>query len=206
MKLLLIFIVVLSLFSCQRKQSDSSLNELNIPISSNLDSIDPAISYDVVSGNILYQTYETLYQYHYLKRPLTLEPLLAKEMPQFSNDLKKVTIRIKENIRYHDHPSFKGNPRYVTAHDFITQIKRIAFISTRSTGTWLFEGKIEGFDEFRKNVGNDFQKFLNSEISGLKAINDHTLEIKLTPTFPTAKLYFSDEFHGTHSYGSRYSS
>ena len=74
---------------CQRKQSDSSLNELNIPISSNLDSIDPAISYDVVSGNILYQTYETLYQYHYLKRPLTLEPLLAKEMPQFSNDLKK---------------------------------------------------------------------------------------------------------------------
>ena len=104
---LLLFIVVLSLFSCQRKQSDSSLNELNIPISSNLDSIDPAINYDVVSGNILYQTYETLYQYHYLKRPLTLEPLLAKEMPQFSNDLKKVTIRIKENIRYHDHPSFK---------------------------------------------------------------------------------------------------
>ena len=108
-------------------------------ISSNLDSIDPAVSYDSVSGTVVYQVYEQLYQYSYLKRPYEIEPLLAESLPKISEDQLTITIKIKKDVLYHSDPSLKLG-RTVRAEDFITQIKRLAFIPTRSTGSWLFEG------------------------------------------------------------------
>ena len=43
-------------------------------------------------------------------------------------------------------------------------------------------------------MGSDFQKFLNSEISRIKAINDHTLEIKLTQPFPQLNYILAMNF------------
>jgi ABC-type transport system substrate-binding protein len=172
---------ILLFSSC--KQKDNS-NTLNVSLSGEISTIDPANSYDTISASIVYQGYEQLYEYHYLKRPYTLQPHLAEAMPLIENDGKKYTIKIKKGIQYHDDPSFKGEKRFVTAHDFITQIKRLAYLPTNSNGWWLFDGKIKGLNKFRKDAGRDFEKFKSLKIEGLTAVDDHTLVIELNDTYP----------------------
>ncbi len=180
---ILIFMTLVS-YSCRKKNSGNNSNTLSVPLSSEISTLDPANSYDTISASVVYQGYEQLYEYHYLKRPYTLQPLLAKEMPQISADGKTYIIKIKKNIRYHDDPVFEGQPRYLKAQDFITQIKRLAFLPTKSNGWWLFDGRIEGINEFRKSVGTDIQKFQSLNIKGLEAPDDHTLVIKLSKRYP----------------------
>ena len=168
-------------------------NHLKMSISSRIDSIDPAISYDSVSGRVVYQVYEQLYQYSYLKRPYEIEPLLAESLPKMSEDQLTVTIKIKKDVLYHPDPSIKVG-RTVKAEDFITQIKRLAYIPTRSTGSWLFEGIIVGYDKFKKEVGSNFSLFKQKNIEGLKALNEHTLEIKLKRPYPQLKYALAMSF------------
>lgn len=85
--------------------------------------LDPAQSYTSDEAEFTYQVYEPLFQYHYLKRPYSLEPLAAAEMPVpvfldaqgnvLSDDApaKSVvtsvyTIKIKPGIKYQPHPAF----------------------------------------------------------------------------------------------------
>ncbi|MHC4596513.1 MAG: ABC transporter substrate-binding protein, partial [Planctomycetota bacterium] len=48
--------------------------------------LDPGNMRDVYSVIVGSQIFETLYQYHFLKRPYELMPLLAEDMPQVSDD------------------------------------------------------------------------------------------------------------------------
>lgn len=186
MKILIPFLLTLVLgFSCTKKNPLSTGPKvLNVPLSGEISTVDPANSYDTISASVIYQCYEQLYQYHYLKRPYTLEPLLAVGMPEITNNGKRFTIKIKKGIKYHDHPAFGGQPRFVKAQDFITQIKRLAYIPTQSNGWWLFDGRIKGLNEFRDTVKSDFAKFKATNVSGLNAPDDHTLVIDLTETYP----------------------
>lgn len=174
--------LLISVMSCLPRRSQESI--VHIPLETNITSFDTAVSFDSVTANVLHQVHEQLFEYHYLKRPYTLQPLLAKDMPTISNNGKTYTIQIRQGIRYHDHYLFKGEPRYLIADDFITQFKRLAFISTQSSGWWLFDGKIVGLNEFRDEVGTDFSKFFTTEVKGLEAPNDHTLVIHLTNPYP----------------------
>lgn len=178
--LLLIFIVTSACTNNNQRQS----NILNVPLSSEISTLDPANSYDTISASIVYQCYEQLYEYHYLKRPYTLKPLLAESLPSIEDNGKKYVIKLKKNIRYHDDPVFNGKERFVKADDFITQIKRLAFIPTQSNGWWLFDGRIKGLNKFRDTVGSDFTKFKSTKVSGLHAPDDHTLIIELTEVYP----------------------
>ena len=83
--------------------------------------LDPARSYSSNEAIFTGQIYEPPYQYHYLKRPYTLIPLTATELPKvryFSADNIELAaddadiayslyqITIKPEIRYQPHPSF----------------------------------------------------------------------------------------------------
>ena len=92
---LLIIISSLLLFSC-KKEGDP--NTLNVSISGEISTLDPANSYDTISASIVYQGYEQLFEYHYLKRPYTLQPLLAESLPLIEDGGKKYTIKI---IQFH---------------------------------------------------------------------------------------------------------
>ncbi len=177
-------LVLLNLFSACTRDSERPISVVNIPLSSEVSTLDPANSYDTISATVVYQSLEQLFEYHYLKRPYSLKPLLAVDMPEVSDDSLTYTIRIKENIRYHDHPVFGGKPRFLKAQDFIDQIKRLAFYGTQSNGWWLFDGKIIGLNEFREAAGTDLEQLFKHEVKGLKAIDDHTLQIKLTEPYP----------------------
>ncbi|MEK6791890.1 MAG: ABC transporter substrate-binding protein, partial [Deltaproteobacteria bacterium] len=85
--------------------------------------LDPAKSYSSDEYDILAQIYEPPLQYHYLKRPYTLIPLTAEEVPRpayYDRSGKRLNadappelvhravyeIRIKKGLLYEDHPAF----------------------------------------------------------------------------------------------------
>ena len=184
-KFFVIFLLPLLFFSCRKTLYNSKdSNTLNVALTSHIDSFDPSSTYDTVSATVMDQAYETLYEYHYLKRPYSLIPLLADEMPKIENGNTKYTIKIKKNIRYHDNLAFNNQPRFVKAQDFINQFKRLAFVPTQSVGWWLFDKKIKGLNKFRKDAGNSLDKFFSLEVSGLKAFDDYTLIIELNEPQP----------------------
>lgn len=169
--------------SCDRSSKKIERNIVHVPLSDEVATLDPANAYDTISASVIYQVYETLFEYHYLKRPYTLQPLLAKELPIIEDDGKRYTIRIKEGIQYHDDIAFQGKPRTVKAQDFINQIKRLAYTPTRSNGWWLFDNKIVGLNEFRDKVTN-LDEFFSTDVEGLSTPNDHTLVIQLKRPYP----------------------
>lgn len=168
---------------CTQK-NDGKKNILNYALTSNVPTLDPASSYDTVSAKIVYQIYESLFEYNYLIRPYQLKPLLAKEMPKIGDDGLTYTIKIKQNIQYHETPIFGGKKRFVKSVDFINQIKRLAFKPTKSSGWWLFDGKIKGLNKFRKEAKSDLSNFFSYNVSGLQAPDEHTLVIKLNQPYP----------------------
>ncbi len=187
--------IALTLRGCPKNKSgDNSLNTLNYPLSGEISTLDPANSYDVISATVIYQCVEPLFQYHYLKRPYTLEPLIAAEMPKIEQNGLRYIIKIKKNIRYNDDPSFRGKPRFVKAQDFITQLKRLAFIPNRSNGWWLFDGKIKGLNKFRRTVKSNLDLLVKTEVEGLKAPDDHTLVIDLKEPYPQMMVALAMSF------------
>lgn len=183
----LVFIVLSLLVSsigCTKKVDPKQKKTLSIALTSEVSTLDPVNSYDNVSGSVIYNIYEQLYEYHYLNRPYELKPLLAEAMPLMENLGKRYVIKLKKNIRYHDHPAFKGQTRHVKAEDFITQIKRLSYTPLNSTGWWVIDGVISGVNDFKKVVGSDFVKFKSTPISGVTAPDDYTLIIDLTQASP----------------------
>jgi oligopeptide transport system substrate-binding protein len=186
MKKVLVFIIAfLVLVSCSKNTNDPKLSKvLSVALTSEVSTLDPVNSYDNVSGSVIYNIYEQLYEYHYLNRPYELKPLLAESMPTIENQGKRYVIKLKKNIRYHDHKVFNGKPRFVKAEDFITEFKRLSYAPLNSTGWWIIDGIIVGVNEFKKNVGNDFNKFKTTSIKGLSAPDDYTLIIDLVSPSP----------------------
>lgn len=184
MKIFLLLIVLL--FNSCTKFNDKTLKNkvLNLAISSDISTLDPVNSYDNVSGSVIYNIYEQLYEYHYLNRPYELRPLLAEGMPIIENQGKRYVIKLKKNVRYHDHPAFNGKARFVTSQDFVTEFKRLAFAPLKSTGWWIVDGVISGINDFRKTSGSDFVKFKTTLISGIQTPDPQTLIINLTQPSP----------------------
>ncbi|TDJ06436.1 MAG: hypothetical protein E2O68_05025 [Deltaproteobacteria bacterium] len=177
----IIFILFL-LISCSGEKDGGVLT---LGMIKGISSLDPAKSFDGKSLKLIAQSYEPLYQYHYQIRPFKVIPLLAEGMPQWNGT--ELTIKIKKGVRYHDHPAFKGKPRFVKAEDFINQLKRVAYKPLGSPGIHYFD-VIEGFEEF-SNTAN-----LNGNISGVQAVDDYTLKIRLKRAFPDFIYYLTMHF------------
>ena len=175
------FFVILLLSACSQSKNST---QLNLALTAKLPGLDPATAYDTLSATVLYQCYETLFEYHYLKRPYTIKPLLAKTLPLIENNGTRYIITIRDDVRYHNDPAFGNKPRFVKAQDFVNQIKRMAFKPTQSSGWWMFDGKIKGLNEFRQNAQNDLAKFKALDVAGLSTPNDHTLIIDLLAPYP----------------------
>ncbi|MEW6040968.1 MAG: ABC transporter substrate-binding protein [Elusimicrobiota bacterium] len=188
------FIFLLLLPACKTKKdiSISGENIIRLPFPTEIKGFDPALAEDLYSHTAISQVYESLYQYSYLERPYKVEPLLAEKMPDISPDGLTYTVKIKKSVYFNDDPCFqksgnsKPDPRELTAEDFIYSFKRIADIKTRSNGWWIFDGKIEGLNEFRecskktKEANMDY----SMKVKGLTAPDRYTLRIKLTKPYP----------------------
>jgi len=143
-------------------------------------SLDPAQTTSIYANFIVINLYDTLYRYKYLARPYQLQPNLAADMPEVSEDGLQLTIQIKKGVFFNDDPAFKGGVgREVKAQDFVYSIKRHFDPNTRAQGAWLWQNRIEGLDTW-KTAGSDYDR----EVTGLRALDDYTIQITLTQPFP----------------------
>ena len=164
---------------------------------SKVNSMDPATCGDTTSSGIQGNIYEGLYTYHYLKRPLEVIPLLAESLPEISEDGLTYTIRLKKGVKYARNPCFglaeigtdKYKTRTVTAEDFVLSFMRIAdYHITTKLSLAFIQDKILGLREFReatrRYADGDFSRYDKEVLSGVQAVDEHTLRIRLKQVFP----------------------
>lgn len=182
-------LVAVSLFSlalvgCTKKETNP--NFLNLATTQKIKGMDPAGAQDLYSSNEIMRVYEPLLQYHPLKRPYVLEPLLAEALPTVSKNNLVYTFKIRKGVKFHDSEVFsEGKGREVKAKDFEYSLKRLADPRVQSTGWWILENRVKGLDEWRKKLTDSKEPTNYDEVvEGLKAIDDYTLQIELKAPYP----------------------
>jgi len=212
----IIFITALLTTSgCNDSGSVEEPNEmvLHHVLSAKIKGLDPGNMRDVYSVIVASQMFEPLYQYHFLKRPYELVPLLAEDMPQISDDLLTYTIKIKKGVYFQDDPCFgsprsfglrsktaggsvpNGKGRELKAEDFVFSLKRIANIKYLSQNWSIFDNKIDGLDEFReytKTRKSEADVDYSRQVQGLTTPDDYTLVIKLKKPWPQLCMALAD--------------
>jgi oligopeptide transport system substrate-binding protein len=174
--------------------SPMSKTSIRLSLDDRLESLDPAKAYSDDSLFVSAQVLEPLYQYHYLKRPYEVQPLLAEGLPQITRKGTHVTIKIRKGIFYHQHPAFKNAPRELIAQDFVTQFKRLALDPLKSPGRGLFHDLIEGFETYSSSIKHKWENIPTSSMSGVTAKDNYTLEIILKKSEPNIIYYLALNF------------
>jgi hypothetical protein len=146
---------------------------------------DPAQADDFYSTREIAKVYDGLLEYHYLKRPYKLVPNLATAMPTVSADGCVYTFTIKEGVKFHDNACFPGGKgRTLVAEDFVYTIKRVADTKVHSSWFSLLAGKIKGLDAWRHKYTEAAQADYTEAVEGVKAVDQHTLQLTLTQPWP----------------------
>lgn len=194
-------VVLVGLVGCTQKKHDLDANAFYGSVFDDAKTFDPANAYDEYSVQFAANVYETLYQYAYLAKTYEVVPLLAADMPKYSADKLTITIPLRHDIHYAADPIFKlpdGKGRVVTAPDFIFGIKRLANPRINSSGWWTVDGKIVGINAFHdkllKAEKTDFAKSFAGPVEGLQALDDFTLQIKLTKPYPQLPFILAMSF------------
>ncbi|MGK7294933.1 MAG: ABC transporter substrate-binding protein [Candidatus Wenzhouxiangella sp. M2_3B_020] len=177
---LLLFIALFLLAGCEDDEPRPDASVYRHATDGAPRTLDPVRAATVYSGFVVVNLFDTLYRYKYLARPYELAPNLATGMPEISDDGLVYTFRIRTDARFIDDPAFpEATGRPVTAHDLIYSLKRHFDPAQRSRGAWMWTGRIEGLDAWGEN-GADY----DAPVSGLTALDDHTLRVELTEPYP----------------------
>ena len=172
----------LGLFSCTSRSVSEPPNTIHIATPAKLKGLDPIYSDDTYSATQVSQVYETLLQFHYLKRPYTLIPNLAEAMPEVSKDGLTYVFHLKKGVLFQDNPCFmetKGKGREMTAEDAVYSFKRLADPKLAAPGWWVLDGKLLGLNQWRENASKAGKADYSIPVEGLKAIDRYTVQLKL---------------------------
>lgn len=165
-------------------------SNLELSLENAVESFDPALAYSDDALSVMAQVLEPLYQYHYLKRPYEVIPLVAEGLPEISRDGKTYVIRLKSGIFYHGHPAFRGKVRELDSHDLVMALKRIAYKPLNSPFRSFFSGTILGFHEFGEEVGSDWTQLKSTQFKGVKA-EGSKITLQLTRQEPNLIYYLA---------------
>lgn len=152
---------------------------LRIALSTDISGLDPAATQDVSAHMIEDRIFDTLYTWGYLARPYRFVPSVAQGMPDISSDGLTWTIRLKQGIYFADDPAFAGVRRELIAADFVYSWKRLADPRIRSPNVNLIDGKLAGLDAAIAHARVSGRFDYDAEVAGLRAIDRHTLQIRL---------------------------
>jgi peptide/nickel transport system substrate-binding protein len=176
--------------------------------------LDPAVAYTtaehVVTGNV----YDTLLDYHYLRRPYELIPSLAEAVPKaepLPDGRQAYRFKLRRGVVFHDDrcfaPGKQGRQtREVVAADVAFQLARLADPAVNSPVASTF-ADVEGFAEFGKRltelrkadqrfaalpVHDQYQRA--GGIPGVVVRSSHDLEIVLAGPNPQILYWFAMPF------------
>lgn len=157
---------------------------LNVMIPCNVDTLDPAVSTSAYSVSMMHEVYDSLLEYHYLKRPFELVPNLVQDMPRLSEDGRVYTFVLKPGVFFHDDPCFSyGKGRELIAEDVVYSLKRLADPSVKSPYYTTFSDQIVGFRQLHKHLEKERGDY-SFDIDGIKAIDTYTVQFTLTKPCP----------------------
>lgn len=143
-------------------------NPFDVVITANVAGLDPLRTNDRASTYINTQIYETLYTFD---REGKIQPLLAEGFPEFSEDGKHVTIKLKPGVTFHDGTPFNAE---AVKHTF-ELIKNPDFGSARASLAASMES-LEVVDELTLKIN------LKYEDGVLLAKLAHTNSAIVSPT------------------------
>lgn len=161
LKSLTLFTLLFQLFSCSYKNRLDGY--IYYRLSANPSTLDPALIVDVTGGLIAAKLFNGLVR---LDKEMKVSRDIAAAW-NISKDGLTYTFTLRLGVKF-------SNNQAVTANDFKYSFKRVLDPHTRSPNTWVFE-KIAGAREFMEGRAKD--------VSGIRVLNDHTLEIKLEKPF-----------------------
>lgn len=159
---------------------------LKIASVGDVDALDPLIAYSAESWQVIRATTRQLVTYPGSKDGIGKDTEVVPDLAEswdVSPDRLTYTFHLRDNINFSGSTS-----RPITAEDFVYAVKRFpdpnAQVSAITYYNALFEGFKEYSDEFAKVPTGDLaavKSFIDThEISGLKALDDKTLQLKLT--------------------------
>lgn len=163
---------------------------LQLSLENAVESFDPALAYSDDALSVITQVLEPVYQYHYLKRPYEIIPLVGESLPEVSQDGKNYSLQLKSGVYYHAHPAFGGKPRELVAEDIIMALKRIAYRPLNSPFRSFFAETLAGFNEFSDKVGDDWKLMVSTPLSGAVA-EGAMLQLKLLRSEPNLIYYLA---------------
>ncbi|MFV0560133.1 MAG: peptide ABC transporter substrate-binding protein [Enterococcus sp.] len=149
--------------------SASGSSEFNLVIPQEMPTADLSVATDTISFTALNNVYEGIYRLDEDSNP---QPAGASEMAEVSEDGLTYTIKLREDAKWSN-----GDP--VTAQDYVYGWQRTVDPATASEYAYLFESV--------ENAADITAGDKKPEELGIKAVNDHELEIKLTKQTPYFK-------------------
>jgi ABC-type transport system substrate-binding protein len=149
-------------------------------------SFDPAQISDLYSRTVTAAIFETPLTFDFLARPFKMKPSTAEALPEISSDFKRFTFKIRRGIYFAPDPAFNGQPRELTAHDYVYSIKRHYDPRWKSPNLYLLENtQVLGLSELRKKALDGQRPFdYDSEAEGVRALDRYTLQITLGEPAP----------------------
>ena len=147
---------------------------------------DPPQVSDLYSHTITAHIFETLLEYDHLARPFLIRPCTAVALPEIADEHRTFTLKIHPGILFHDDPAFKGQPRELTAEDYVYTLKRYYDPATKSPGhTSLEEQGIIGLQALRDAAIQSKKPFdYDKPVEGAQALDRYTLRFRLRESRP----------------------
>lgn len=174
-----LFTVSFSACSGRNKAGPPTERAFRYLLQAKVTSLDPHSTTDTYSHLTQSLVYESLYEFDYFKRPMQAIPALAESLPEVSSDYKTLKIKLKKGIFFQDDACFEatqGKGRELVADDVVYLFHRIAAPKFIAPYYSNFEGTIEGIDNYHAGKAD--------RILGIRALDSHTVEFKLTRPNP----------------------
>ncbi|NNL66685.1 MAG: hypothetical protein HKP30_10610, partial [Myxococcales bacterium] len=194
--------------------ADEDVKIQYVPFATPPKTLDPAVAYSVTDHQITGPVYETLLEYHFLKRPYELIPGIARRVPepQPKPDGSVVyRFELWPDLIFQDDPCFAlggegRRTRQVRADDVVFELLRIGDPDVNSpviTTFWKIRG-LQAFGERLKALREEDEAFAERRIDeqyaaagpveGLRVLSDVAFEIVLTEPYPQILYWFAMEF------------
>lgn len=176
--------------------------------------LDPAVAYTTAEHEITGHVFDTLVEYHYLKRPYELIPGLAKDVPRpetLADGKVRYVFELRPGLLFQNDPCFElagsgRKTRNIVSRDFAFELMRIADPLVNSPVAEPFSA-IHGFSEFtrrlveRRKAEPAFAKLpahvqyeRAGDIEGVRTPSDLELEIVLKDVYPQILYWLAMPF------------
>jgi oligopeptide transport system substrate-binding protein len=171
--------------------------------------LDPAQSYTTTEHVFTGVVFDTLLEYHYLKRPYQLIPAQAESVPvaePLADGHVRYTFTLRPELLFQNDECFRHfsgkSTRPITAEDFVFEIQRVADPAVNSPVTEPF-GNLLGFADFSARLEKlakepGFSKLPAREryqragsIAGARAVDGRKLELTLISAYPQILYWFA---------------